>query len=61
MLILFSDVIHYNKNMLILFQENSERHSVRWSVKMSPFASVGEWSKTEVSWRRLLVEYAENS
>lgn len=43
------------------FQENSERHSVRWSVKMSPFASVREWSKTEVSRRRLLVEYADNT
>lgn len=28
---------------------------------MSPFASAREWSKIEVSRRRLLVEYADNT
>lgn len=61
MFIIFIDIIHLNKNLLIFFQENSERHSARWSVKMSPFASAREWSKIEVSRRRLLVEYADNT
>lgn len=54
-------ILFIDKNLLIFFQENSERHSVRWSVKMSPFASAREWSKIEVSRRRLLVEYADNT